>query len=42
MIIANTIKGKGLSFVEDREQCHYKIPDEKQIIIGKKELGIGD
>lgn len=42
VIIANTIKGKGLSFVEDHEQCHYKIPDEKQIIIGKKELGIGD
>ena len=39
-IIANTIKGKGLSFVEDKEDWHYKMPTEAQINIGCRELGL--
>jgi len=30
LIIANTIKGKGVSFMEDRIEWHYKSPDEEQ------------
>lgn len=40
VIIANTIKGKGLSFAEDMDDWHYKMPTEEQIIQGKLELGI--
>lgn len=40
VVIANTIKGKGLSFLENRKDSHYFIPDEKQILIGQQELGV--
>jgi transketolase len=29
-IIANTIKGKGVSFIEDRKEWHHKIPTDEQ------------
>lgn len=31
VIIANTIKGKGVDFMEDRLLWHYKSPDEKEL-----------
>ena len=40
VVIANTKKGKGLSFAEDKEFWHYKMPSEYEIEIGLKELGM--
>lgn len=37
-IIANTIKGKGVSFMEDDNNWHYRIPTAEQVILAKKEL----
>ena len=39
-IIANTIKGKGISFMEDDNNWHYKIPNELEVKKSKKELGL--
>jgi transketolase len=30
-VIANTIKGKGVSFMEDRVEWHHKVPDTEQV-----------
>jgi transketolase len=38
-IIANTIKGKGLSFMEGKPEWHSRMPDEKQLEQAYKELG---
>jgi len=38
IIIANTIKGKGISFMEDSALWHSKVLDEKNYLIAKKEL----
>jgi transketolase len=38
IIIANTIKGKGVSFMENSILWHYKFPNEKQLDIALKEL----
>ncbi len=40
MILANTIKGKGISFMENDIKWHHSIPSEKEIKIARKELGI--
>ena len=40
VIIANTIKGKGVSFMEDDNNWHYKIPDASEVIKSNFELGI--
>ena len=40
MIIAHTIKGKGVSFMEDDNNWHYRIPDEVELKKAKKELKI--
>jgi transketolase len=37
-IIANTIKGKGVSFMEDDNNWHYRIPTEKEVAAAKSEL----
>ena len=39
MIIANTIKGKGVSFMEDDNNWHYRTPNEKELTAALKELG---
>jgi transketolase len=39
-IIANTIKGKGISFMEDDNNWHYKIPNEEEVLKAKQELGV--
>jgi transketolase len=39
-IIANTIKGKGVSFMEDDNNWHYRIPTEKEVYLAKQELGV--
>ncbi|MEI6242825.1 MAG: transketolase [Chlamydiota bacterium] len=39
-VIAHTIKGKGISFMEDDNNWHYRLPTEEEVIIAKKELGL--
>jgi len=39
-IIAHTVKGKGVSFMEDDNNWHYRTPTEDEVILAKKELGI--
>ena len=38
VIIANTIKGKGVSFMENKLEWHYKSPNDEQLQIALKEL----
>ena len=40
VIIAKTIKGKGISFMEDDNNWHYRIPNKAEVKKAKKELGI--
>ena len=37
-IIANTIKGKGVSFIEDRVEWHHKVPSDEQTVQAFQEL----
>ena len=38
MIIANTVKGKGISMAENRADWHHKIPSATEYKEGLKEL----
>jgi transketolase len=38
VVIANTVKGKGVSFMEDRVEWHHRVPSADQITIALKEL----
>ena len=38
VIIANTIKGKGISFMEDDNNWHYRIPNQEELKSALKEL----
>ena len=40
IVIANTIKGKGVSFMEDDNNWHYRIPSEVELEKARIELGI--
>ncbi|MDD6056896.1 MAG: transketolase [Clostridiales bacterium] len=40
LIIANTIKGKGVSFMENVPIWHYRMPNEEELQLVKKELEI--
>lgn len=37
-LIAKTIKGKGVSFMENNPHFHHGLPNEEEIILAKKEL----
>ncbi|MFL6244846.1 MAG: transketolase [Thermoanaerobaculia bacterium] len=39
-IIAHTVKGKGVSFMEDDNNWHYRIPNAAEVAAAKRELGI--
>jgi transketolase len=39
-IIAHTVKGKGVSFMEDDNNWHYRIPKAEEVAAAKKELGM--
>lgn len=39
-IIAHTVKGKGISFMEDDNNWHYRIPTEEELAKAKEELKI--
>ena len=40
VVIAHTIKGKGVSFMEDQLAWHYKTPDVEQVEAAMRELGV--
>jgi transketolase len=37
-IVADTIKGKGVSFIEDRVEWHHKVPNDEQVQAALEEL----
>ncbi|WBU37917.1 transketolase [Homoserinibacter sp. YIM 151385] len=37
-IVANTVKGKGVSFIEDRVEWHHKVPSAEQVATALEEL----
>jgi transketolase len=39
-LIADTIKGKGVSFMEDDNNWHYRAPTAEEVVIARKELGL--
>ena len=39
-IIANTVKGKGVSFMEDDNNWHYRTPTAEQVEQAHRELGL--
>ena len=39
-IIAHTVKGKGVSFMEDDNNWHYRIPNDEELARAKLELGV--
>ena len=39
-IIAHTVKGRGVSFMEDDNNWHYRIPNERELAAARKELGL--
>src|SRR5882724_2827680 len=39
-IIANTVKGRGVSFMQDDNNWHYRIPNQEEVQAAKKELRI--
>ena len=39
-IIAKTVKGKGLSFMENKPIWHYRIPADAELVCACKELGL--
>ena len=40
VVIANTIKGKGISFMENQLLWHYKSPSEEQYMMAINELTV--
>ena len=40
MILANTIKGKGVSFMENTLKWHHSVPSSVELAIARKELGL--
>jgi len=42
LVIANTVKGKGVSIMEDNPNWHFKLPSRKELKVFKAELGITD
>jgi transketolase len=39
-IIAHTVKGKGISFMEDDNNWHYRAPTAEEVTLAHKELGL--
>lgn len=40
LVIANTVKGKGVSFMGNVPIWHYRMPNEKELPVLMKELGL--
>lgn len=41
-VIANTVKGKGVSIMENSPNWHFKLPNKKELVYFKEELGVTD
>jgi len=41
-IVAHTVKGKGVSFMEDDNNWHYRIPTADEVRSAKRELGVAE
>lgn len=41
VVIANTIKGAGISFIEGRPEWHHRVPKGEEVILALKELNHG-
>jgi transketolase len=39
-IVANTVKGKGVSFMEDDNNWHYRSPNADEVVQARRELGV--
>lgn len=39
-IVAHTVKGKGVSFMEDDNNWHYRAPTAEEVVVSHKELGL--
>jgi transketolase len=39
-LVARTVKGKGVSFMEDDNNWHYRIPTADELALAKRELGL--
>jgi transketolase len=39
-IVAHTVKGRGVSFMEDDNNWHYRIPTADEVLAARKELGV--
>lgn len=39
-IVAHTVKGKGVDFMEDDNNWHYRIPTGEEVLLAKQQLGI--
>ena len=42
LVIANTVKGKGVSIMENNPNWHFKLPGKKELKVFKEELEISD
>ena len=42
LVIAHTVKGKGVSIMENNPAWHFKLPNKKELQVFKAELGITD
>ena len=40
LIVADTVKGKGVSCMEDDNNWHYRVPNKEEVQIARQELGI--
>lgn len=40
LVVANTIKGKGVSFMENVPIWHYRMPNEQELPILIEDLGL--
>ena len=40
MVVAHTVKGKGISFMEDDNNWHYRVPTSEEVKLAKAELGV--
>jgi len=39
-IVAHTVKGKGVSFMEDDNNWHYRSPTAEEVVLARQELGL--
>jgi transketolase len=40
-VVAETVKGKGISFMEDRPEWHNRMPNDAEVAVARRELAAG-